>query len=230
MLVAMDESDHVTGSEHEHTADKPAATVSGSSAHVTEVLIARAQAELADAERAYDARMKKRDRERAAADQRKATLDRKLNPEAEAWVRRARALVRQAGHNRGAARDTLIRLFAGQNCAVNITEVEETLEFQGRHVARASIYRALEILSDLGLVVRVDVGHGAARYERAYDHDEEHHHHHLVCDTCGLLIPFDDEHLELVIDGLSERLGFETKGHEVTLRGTCEDCRLGVSD
>ena len=94
-------------------------------------------------------------------------------------------------------------------------------------MARASIYRALEVLSDLGLLVRVDVGHGAARYERAYDHDEEHHHHHLVCDTCGLLIPFDDEHLELVIDGLSERLGFETKGHEVTLRGTCEECRLG---
>jgi len=146
-------------------------------------------------------------------------------------VRRTRSLVRQAGHNPWRPRgDTLIRLFAGQDCALSITEVEETLELQGRHVARASIYRALEVLSDLGLLARVDLGHGAARYERAYDHDEEHHHHHLICDTCGLLIPFDDEHLELVIDGLSERLGFETKGHEVTLRGTCEECRLGVSD
>jgi Fur family transcriptional regulator, ferric uptake regulator len=192
-------------------------------------LVARAQAELADDELAYNARLKKRSRERAAAGRRSVGA-RPLTPEAEAWMRRARGLVRRAGHSRGAARDTLIELFAGQDCASSVSEVEELLEMRQRPVGRASIYRALEVLSDLGLLVRVDVGHGTARYERAYDHDEEHHHHHLICDTCGLLIPFDDEHLELVIDGLSERLGFETKGHEVTLRGTCEECLLGVSD
>jgi len=151
-------------------------------------------------------------------------------PEAEAWSRQARALLRRAGHSRGAARDTLIELFADQDCASSVSEVEELLELRQRPVGRASIYRALEVLSDLGLLVRVDVGDGAARYERAHDHGGEHHHHHLICDTCGLLIPFDDDELERAIDSASDRLGFDTKGHDVTLRGTCEDCRVGASD
>jgi Fur family transcriptional regulator, ferric uptake regulator len=151
-------------------------------------------------------------------------------PEAEAWSRQARALLRRAGHSRGAARDTLIELFADQDCASSVSEVEELLELRQRPVGRASIYRALEVLSDLGLLVRIDVGDGAARYERAHDHAGEHHHHHLICDTCGLLIPFDDDELEQAIDGASVRLGFDTKGHDVTLRGTCEDCLVGVPE
>ena len=122
------------------------------------------------------------------------------SPEAEAWSRQARALLRRAGHSRGAARDTLIELFADQDCASSVSEVEELLESRQRPVGRASIYRALEVLSDLGLLVRVDVGDGVARYERAHDHGGEHHHHHLICDTCGLLIPFDDDELERAID------------------------------
>jgi Fur family ferric uptake transcriptional regulator len=86
-------------------------------------------------------------------------------------------------------------------------------------------------LTDLDLLVRLDAGDGVARYERAHDHDgDDHHHHHLICDTCGLLIPFDDDRLEVAIHELSDRLGFETKGHEVTLRGTCEECKDGAPD
>ena len=40
----------------------------------------------------------------------------------------------------------------------------------------------------------------------------DHHHHHLVCDTCGLLIPFDDEHLELRSTGSSEPLRLRDQG------------------
>ena len=139
------------------------------------------------------------------------------------WAQQSRAAVRRAGHNRGAAREALIELLADQSCAVSVAEIEAALE-QRRPVGRASVYRALELLQDLKLIIRVDAGDGVVRYERVQDADQ-HHHHHMLCERCGLLIAFHDDHLEDAIQNLSDRLGFESNGHEVTLRGTCTECR-----
>jgi Fur family ferric uptake transcriptional regulator len=94
-----------------------------------------------------------------------------------------------------------------------------------RPVGIASVYRGVEILQDLRLIARVDVGDGVARYERAPLEQSDHHHHHFVCDQCGLLVPFDDDALERAINALESRLGFEAKEHEVVLRGVCVGCR-----
>jgi len=133
--------------------------------------------------------------------------------------------VRRAGHNRGAARDALIDLFAIEGCALTPQEIEGRLS-SDRPVARASVYRALELLHSLRLITRIDVGDGVARYERAHlDEGHDHHHHHLLCGACGELVGFEDEHLEAVIHELSGRHGFRISEHEVTLRGTCPSCR-----
>jgi Fur family transcriptional regulator, ferric uptake regulator len=142
------------------------------------------------------------------------------------WATHARAVLHRAGHHRGAARDKLIGLLAGQDCALSALEIEDALRHAGqgeRPVGRASIYRVLELLHAHGLVNRLDVGDGIARYKPT-DPAGEHHHHHLLCDQCGKLVPFDDPALERSIDQLSSRLGFRTTDHEVTLRGDCPDC------
>jgi Fur family ferric uptake transcriptional regulator len=139
------------------------------------------------------------------------------------WATHARDVLQRAGHHRGAARDRLIDLLAQQECALSALEIEDTLR-EGGAVGRASVYRALELLYDHDLVSRLELGDGIARYEPA-DPQGDHHHHHLVCEQCGQLVPFDDPGLERSITKLSERLGFLTKEHEVTLRGNCPDCR-----
>ncbi len=143
------------------------------------------------------------------------------------WAAYARAVLVRAGHHRGAARERLIDLLARQNCALSAIEIEDALR-RGRRgqrpVGRASIYRTLELLHAHDLVIRLDVGDGVARYEPAGP-TSEHHHHHLLCDHCGRLVPFEDAALERSIEKLSDRLGFRTTDHEVTLRGDCPDCR-----
>ncbi len=140
------------------------------------------------------------------------------------WAEQARKVLHRAGHSKGAARDALIELFAAEECALSIPELEERLASR-RPVGRASIYRALDLLHELDLLVRVDIGDGLVRYERVHLADEDHHHHHMICDSCGLLMAFDDDPLEAAINSLSDRHGFEAKVHEVTLRGTCAACR-----
>lgn len=142
------------------------------------------------------------------------------------WAEHARTVLLRAGHHRGAARDKLIGLLARQDCALSALEIEDALrrDRRGRRpVGRASIYRVLELLHAHDLVNRLDLGDGVARYETT-DPAGEHHHHHLLCDQCGKLVPFHDPALEHSIDQLSDRLGFRTTDHEVTLRGDCPDC------
>jgi Fur family transcriptional regulator, ferric uptake regulator len=157
--------------------------------------------------------------------------DAELSHEQQAWADRARAQIHRAGHRRGGARDVLIELLAREDCALTVQEIDKRLGewLQGGVVSRpvgiASVYRGVEVLQDLRLIARVDVGDGVARYERAPLEQSDHHHHHFVCDQCGLLVPFDDDALEQAINALESRLGFEAKEHEVVLRGVCVGCR-----
>ena len=142
------------------------------------------------------------------------------------WAEHAREVLQRAGHQKGAARDTLIELLSRQDCALSALEIEDALRTARggtRPVGRASGYRVLDLLQDHDLVNRLDLGDGVARYEIIDPAGE--HHHHMVCDQCGQLVPFHDPALERSITLLSDRLGFRTKDHEVTLHGECPDCR-----
>ena len=140
------------------------------------------------------------------------------------WAEHARAVLDQAGHRRGGARNAIIDLLAGEPCALTALEIEDRLRGGQRRVARASIYRILDLLHERGLVARLELGDSMTRYELVDPAGA--HHHHLLCSSCGRLVPFDDSDLERSIDRVSRRLGFDARNHEVILRGDCAACQL----
>jgi Fur family ferric uptake transcriptional regulator len=139
------------------------------------------------------------------------------------WEDHVHTTLSRAGLRRGGARERVIELLASEPCALSAVEIEDILRSKGQRTGRASVYRVLDLLAEHGLVERVAVGPGLARFERSMP-DGEHHHHHLVCDSCGRLVAFDDPALERAIHGVSRRLGVRVEHHEVLLRGACEDC------
>jgi Fur family transcriptional regulator, ferric uptake regulator len=146
----------------------------------------------------------------------------RATPTAETWVQRAEAALTAAGHKRGGARRAVIELLDGQTCALTAVEIEDALRGERRRVSRASVYRILDELERLGLVQRVETGQAMVRYERVCEHEE--HHHHLVCDECGVVMPFSDKALESAIETLSERVPLRVSEHEIVLHGSCQDC------
>jgi Fur family ferric uptake transcriptional regulator len=138
------------------------------------------------------------------------------------WVERAGSLLRAAGYRDGGARAALLGLLAAESCALTVPEIEASLSRAGRAVSRASIYRILDQLVRLGLVVRVATGGAMARYERA--DTGSGHHHHLFCERCGAVRPFADAALERAISALCRRLPYSVSGHEIQLWGTCGSC------
>ncbi|HYB23249.1 MAG TPA: Fur family transcriptional regulator [Solirubrobacteraceae bacterium] len=148
---------------------------------------------------------------------------------AHTWAERAEQALAAAGRKRGGARRALLELLGEQECALTAVEIEDALrarspsrEQAARAVSRASVYRILDELEALGLVQRVETGQAMVRYERVCEHEE--HHHHLVCDECGLVMPFSDAGLERAIHSLSQRVPLAVSEHEIVLHGACRDC------
>jgi Fur family ferric uptake transcriptional regulator len=143
--------------------------------------------------------------------------------ERDAWRKRVDEVLGREGHRAGGARKAVVELLADEGGCVDADVVTERLRERGERVGTASVYRALGLLTDLGLLQRVTLPDGPARFELVLPGG--HHHHHLVCDRCGRTVPFSDEPLEQAIDAVGNRSSFDVSSHEIVLRGECERCR-----
>lgn len=138
------------------------------------------------------------------------------------WAEYALRTLQAAGHRRGGARTAVVEALSRHDCAVTALDLDDELRSRRPRVGRASVYRALEQLEQLGLVQRIEVSRGTAGYERV--DPAGHHHHHAICRDCGRMIPFEDPSLEKAIEGLTDRMQFEISEHDVVLRGRCDRC------
>ena len=85
-------------------------------------------------------------------------------------------------------------------------------------VGLVTVYRTLDLLGNLGIVRRLDLGDGA-RFELA-----ENHHHHMICESCGDISEFEECPLdpELLPPGST---AFEVRAHSLEVYGRCVACR-----
>ena len=140
-----------------------------------------------------------------------------------AWAESALTRLRAESGRTGGARREVVQYLDAQQCCLSAQEIHEGMRAGGARIGIASVYRALEGLSQLDLVQRVELGDGVARYEPLRPGGD--HHHHLVCDDCGKVEPFEDASLESAIERVAVGHGYAVAAHEVVLRGACNDCR-----
>jgi Fur family ferric uptake transcriptional regulator len=138
------------------------------------------------------------------------------------WSERAQRTLSEAGHRSGGARTAVVELLARQSCCLSAQEIADELRGKGTDVGLASVYRALDLLHEMGLVQRVEIGEGGSRYEPIVPGGE--HHHHAVCDSCGRVTAFEDERLEHALERLAGRLRHSMSGHDIVIRGDCARC------
>ncbi len=88
----------------------------------------------------------------------------------------------------------------------------------------ATVYRTLELLSDLKILKKMEFGDGRSRYEIHQD-NESHCHHHLICLACGKVREFDDDLLETLETTIAKKSNFTIVDHQLKFYGYCQDCR-----
>ena len=89
-------------------------------------------------------------------------------------------------------------------------------------VSRATIYRTLDILENIGFVRKMDVGDGRFRYENKI---AQGHHDHMICVDCGRIIEFVDAEIERRQEKMCRDKNFKLLRHVHQLFGLCADCQ-----
>ena len=138
--------------------------------------------------------------------------------------------LQQAGYKITRPRDLILELFSKYPkrhlSAEDVFLLSRNLSLPG--LSLASIYRNLELLEQLGILRKINVG-GKNKYEMN-DGTEEQHHHHIICTNCGTVINYteflDEEKnlIEKIEAKISKKYKITIKKHDLTFFGICEKC------
>ncbi|MCX8030366.1 MAG: transcriptional repressor [Thermodesulfovibrionales bacterium] len=104
----------------------------------------------------------------------------------------------------------------------DLDELYMRLKQKGSKVSRASVYRTLPLLVEIGLIEEVERVDKHAHYERVRTGS---HHDHMICLKCGKVIEFYSPTLETLQDELCERENFKKVRHNLEIYGYCKDCK-----
>jgi len=96
-------------------------------------------------------------------------------------------------------------------------------------IGLATVYRTLELLSELKIVDKINFGDGVSRYDLRKE-GAKHSHHHLVCIECGSVEEIVNDLLEDVERIVKNEWGFEVKDHRLTFHGICKQCQKATVD
>jgi Fe2+ or Zn2+ uptake regulation protein len=99
-------------------------------------------------------------------------------------------------------------------------QVHEAVARANPGVSRATVYRALESLTRIGVITKACHPGKAVRYD-----SRPETHHHLVCLRCDEVIDISDERLDALPVPDTSGYGFEVSDFRVQLRGICRRCR-----
>ncbi|MDF2607554.1 MAG: transcriptional repressor [Bacillales bacterium] len=91
-------------------------------------------------------------------------------------------------------------------------------------IGLATVYRTLELLTELKVVDKINFGDGVSRYDLRKEGDN-HFHHHLVCIQCGSVQEIEEDLLDDVETIVEDRFNFKVKDHRLTFHGVCNICQ-----
>jgi len=84
-----------------------------------------------------------------------------------------------------------------------------------------TVYRTLELLTELGTLRAIYMGDGTQRFHQS----QAGHHDHCVCSSCGKVIEIAECRLSTIVEAIGQETGFQAEGHFLELYGTCLECR-----
>ncbi|MBA4383959.1 MAG: hypothetical protein C0410_04430 [Anaerolinea sp.] len=137
--------------------------------------------------------------------------------EIERWL----DLLEQKGSRITGPRRTIVELMVNSEHALSPVDVFDQARSKYPKMGLVTVYRTLEVLSDLGLVQRVHQAEGCHMYLRAANG----HEHLLICSCCGKASYFSGDDLGVLIQKISQESGYSIQSHWLQLQGLCQKCQ-----
>ena len=127
-------------------------------------------------------------------------------------------ILSQSGHRITRTRTTIFQLLLDSPSPLLTAEIAS----QCTNVDRVSVYRTMELFTELGVVHQIPRG-----WKHVYELADpfQPHHHHFSCNACGSVISLESPQLEATLQNIANKHGFVATSHTFELRGTCKACR-----
>ncbi|HEV7868172.1 MAG TPA: transcriptional repressor [Chthoniobacteraceae bacterium] len=133
------------------------------------------------------------------------------------------AFISEKGLRKTSQRDAIIE--AAFNTSEHYT-AEELLTLARKiepTVSRATVYRTLPLLVECGVLKEMDFGRDHKFYDPNYN--EHPTHNHLICVDCNKIVEFEDQHMELLENCITKRLGFSPASKSVRIEARCDELK-----
>ena len=105
-------------------------------------------------------------------------------------------------------------------CHVTADEVYDAVVKKHPDISRGTVYRNLNLLSDIGEIRKMEMPSGADRYDHLC-----HVHYHARCMQCGQVFDVDMEVIADLERSIKDTRGFMFTGHDIIFKGICFGCR-----
>jgi len=129
--------------------------------------------------------------------------------------------IRESGNRLTHARLMVLQAieeFSGHPTSADVLAAVERLD---AGVGRASVFRTLDLFTQLSIIRPTYVDASAPQYVLL----PEGHHHHIVCLNCNRTIEFDECGLGELEARLEDELGVRLTGHLLEFYGVCAACQ-----
>ncbi|HZW68662.1 MAG TPA: Fur family transcriptional regulator [Pseudogracilibacillus sp.] len=119
---------------------------------------------------------------------------------------------------------TLTVLLEREEDHLSAEEIFLLVKDKAPEIGLATVYRTLDLLTELEVVDKISFGDGVSRYDLRKE-GIDHFHHHLVCMECGSVEEIIEDLLVDVEKIVEDRWQFEVKDHRLTFHGICKNCQ-----
>ena len=105
-------------------------------------------------------------------------------------------------------------------CHATADEIYSAIVKEHPNLSRATVYRNLNILSEMGEIRKLEIPGGADRFDHLC-----HEHCHVKCEKCGRVFDVDMEYITGIEKNIKDDRGFKFTGYDILFRGVCPDCQ-----
>lgn len=102
-------------------------------------------------------------------------------------------------------------------------EIYQKLAEDGDSIGISTIYRALHLMVDIGLLRELDLAEGKKYYELSTPFANQHHH--LVCVECGSVQEFEEDVITTAGMQEADSRGFSLLACQFTVLAICPKCQ-----
>ncbi|MBC1434676.1 ferric iron uptake transcriptional regulator [Paenilisteria rocourtiae] len=146
----------------------------------------------------------------------------------EGRIQRIKSQLHEASYKLTPQREATVRiLLENEKDHLSAEDVYLRVKDISPDIGLATVYRTLELLTELRVVDKINFGDGVARYDLRKE-GAKHFHHHLVCLECGSVEEIQEDLLDDVEKIVEQKWDFLVKDHRLTFQGICTVCKTSM--